>query len=88
MSARSCTIAPPLLRPGFEFEAIVVADGTATEEGEAIHSFIWRVRGSPLTGGYAQALADVQERWLGEDACADSPDACQALAEALGIPVE
>ena len=57
----------------------------AGEEGEPIQAFIWRVVGALPVGGYHAALEDVRERWMGEDACADNPEACAALVEALDL---
>lgn len=50
---------------------------------QAIHAFIWRVVGLPLQGGVDAALQDVQQHWMGEDACAENPVACAALVEVL-----
>ena len=50
---------------------------------QTIQAFIWRVVGSPTPGGYDAALDEVQKRWMGEDACADNPAACDALVESL-----
>ncbi|KAL1495580.1 hypothetical protein AB1Y20_016941 [Prymnesium parvum] len=64
----------------FRFVALMTVRG---EDDEAIQAFIWQVVGVPLTGGFHAALQDVQQHWMGEDACADNPAACAALVEAI-----
>mmetsp|Transcript_15586 Transcript_15586/g.40309 ORF Transcript_15586/g.40309 Transcript_15586/m.40309 type:complete len:280 (+) Transcript_15586:160-999(+) len=64
----------------FIFEAMLPVPGS---DGETIHVFIWRVRG-PQAPDYASALADVNARWMGEDACAQNEAACEALMAVLG----
>ena len=77
----------------FSFEALITIpggedDGTAEDGGmgdEQINAFLWRVVGQPPRGGQAVALADIEARWMGDDACADQPGACEALVRALGL---
>ena len=38
---------------------------------------------NPLVRGFDAALAEVEEHWTGEDACADNERACAALLQAL-----
>ena len=69
----------------FQFAAHMTLTG---EDGEPIQAFIWRVVGAPGVGGFDAAMREVQGRWMGEDACADNPEACAALVEALDLQDE
>lgn len=70
----------------FRFETLLTVRG---ENDEDIQAHIWRVVGPPIVEGdgsacFEAALAEVEEHWAGEDACADNEKACQALLHALG----
>lgn len=69
-----------LVGPRFTFEALLPVEGSA---GEAIHAFVWRVSG-PQADSYDEELHTVLSDWMGEDACAQNPKACEALLAALG----
>ena len=69
-----------LVGPRFAFEALLPVEGA---EGEPIHAFVWRVQGAPAES-YDAALQEVAADWMGEDACAQNPEACEALLAALG----
>ena len=69
-----------LVGPRFTFEALLPVEGSA---GEAIHAFVWRVSGSQADS-YDEELRTVLSDWMGEDACAQNPEACEALLAALG----
>ena len=71
----------------FSFLDLLVVDGTEATD-EPINVFLWSVQGAPQKGGQAAALEDINARWMGEDACADDPDACAALMSALGFDLE
>ena len=63
----------------FEFVALLPLEGS---EGERIHAFIWRVSGSPAAT-FGEAFQRVQDDFMGEDACEDNPEACEALLASL-----
>ena len=68
----------------FLFEDLLTVRG---ENDEPIHAHIWRVVGKPSGRGqrcFDAAVSDIEERWSGEDACADNEAACHALLHALG----
>jgi len=70
----------------FFFEDLLTVRG---ENDEAIQAHIWRVVGPPMVAGdgaacFEAALAEIDEHWSGEDACADNEKACHALLKALG----
>lgn len=64
----------------YQFEALLPVTGA---DGEQICAFFWRV-GLPPADSYDAALEDVETRWMGEDACEDNPEACEALLAAIG----
>lgn len=65
-----------LVGPRIKFEELVQMTGT---DGETIHTFLWRMEKSPFTGGISAAHEEIRLRWTGVDACAESPEACDAL---------
>ena len=71
----------------FSFLDLMVVDGQDTAD-EPINVFLWAVHGLPNSSGEAASLAEINARWMGEDACADNPDACAALMSALGFDLE
>ena len=44
-----------------------------------------RVVGTPPVGGFAGAMDEIDSQWMGDDSCAESPAACEALVAALGV---
>ena len=66
----------------FRFAAHATLPGE-DEGGEPIQAFIWQLVGAPRDANIERAEVELQ--WMGDDACGDNPEACDALMSALGM---
>ena len=59
------------------------SDRSLSDAAPMLQAFVWQLMGAPRDANIERAEIELQ--WMGDDACGDNPEACEALMSALGM---